>query len=159
SPVPCATLERYLAVRDADAIRVSHAIDGLPQRMIDNPYLLRLEQAGRVQRLLLALQTAQQWRKHTGMGWTQMLGTAWQALRREDMSIAQTLMAANAPVLIQRAMVDGVPDEGVLPSGQAAAAIGRIEPVHELIERIVTEAEARIAVLATRAARTLPETA
>ncbi|MGH8808221.1 MAG: NAD(P)H-dependent flavin oxidoreductase, partial [Noviherbaspirillum sp.] len=66
SPVPCATLERYLAVRDADAIRVSHAIDGLPQRMIDNPYLLRLEQAGRVQRLLLALQTAQQWRKHTG---------------------------------------------------------------------------------------------
>ncbi|MFC3106538.1 NAD(P)H-dependent flavin oxidoreductase [Undibacterium arcticum] len=151
SPVPPATLARYVAVRDPVAIRVSYAIDGMPQRMIDNRYLSQLEQAGGLRRLLLALGTAQRWRKHTGMSWGQMLGTGLAALRGGDMSVAQTLMAANAPVLIQRAMVDGAPDEGVLPSGQAASAIGRIEPCGDVIARIVAEAEQRLAALTAHA--------
>jgi len=144
SPVPAATLSRYLAVRDASAIRVSHAIDGLPQRMIDSSYLVELERAGRLRRVLLALGTAQRWRKHSGMSWGQMLGTGLAALRGGG-TVAQTLMAANAPVLIQRAMVEGVPDEGVLPSGQAAAAIGTIESCGEVIARIAADAERRLA--------------
>lgn len=144
SPVPAATLKRYVAVRDASAIRVSHAIDGLPQRMIDSDYLLELEQAGRMRRLLLALGAAQRWRKHTGISWGQMLSTGLSALRGGDMTVAQTLMAANAPVLIQRAMVEGVPDEGVLPSGQAAAAIGSIESCGDVIARIAADAERRL---------------
>ncbi len=40
----------------------------------------------------------------------------------------KTLMAANAPVLIQRAMVEGKPDEGVLPSGQVAANMRALRP-------------------------------
>ncbi|HYD62900.1 MAG TPA: nitronate monooxygenase [Noviherbaspirillum sp.] len=148
SPVPRATLDRYVAVRDPAAIRVSQAIDGLPQRMIDNPFLVRLEQAGYLRRLLIALGAAWQWRKHTGMTTAQMLGAAMQALRQSGMTPAQTLMAANAPVLIQRAMVDGAPDEGVLPSGQVAAAIGRLDTVQDLIEAIVAQAEQRLAHLA-----------
>ncbi|WP_211455094.1 NAD(P)H-dependent flavin oxidoreductase [Collimonas antrihumi] len=144
SPVPSATLQRYVQVRDASAIRVSHAIDGMPQRMIDNSYLLELEQAGALRRLLLALGTAQRWRRHTGMSWTQMAGAGLAALRGGSLSIAQTLMAANAPMLIQRAMVEGAPDEGVLPSGQAAAAIGSIESCNDLIARIVADAEQRL---------------
>ena len=46
SPVPRSTLSRYVAVSDPSQIRVSAALDGLPQRMIDNPYLLRLEAFG-----------------------------------------------------------------------------------------------------------------
>ncbi|MFC7516770.1 NAD(P)H-dependent flavin oxidoreductase [Herbaspirillum sp. GCM10030257] len=145
SPVPAATLQRYVEVHDPAAIRVSHAIDGLPQRMIDNPYLARLESATPRLRLLIALRAAWQWRRHTGMKTTQMLTTAIKALRSGDISFAQTLMAANAPVLIQRAMVDGIPDEGVLPSGQAAAAIGRIDSVQQVIENIVARAEQRLA--------------
>lgn len=145
SPVPSTTLDRYVAVREAAAIRVSHAIDGMPQRMIDNTYLLALEQAGGMRRLLLALGTAQRWRTHTGMRWGQMLRTGLTALRAGDMTVAQTLMAANAPVLIQRAMVEGAPDEGVLPSGQAAAAIGSIESCGDVIARIVVDAEHRLA--------------
>jgi nitronate monooxygenase len=144
SPVPAATLAQYVAVRDPAAIRVSLAIDGLPQRMIDNPYLTHLERAGALRRVLLALGTAQRWRRHTGMGWGAMLRTASQALKGDGMSAAQTLMAANAPVLIQRAMVDGMPDEGVLPSGQAAAAIGSLESCATLIERIAADAELRL---------------
>jgi len=49
--------------------------------------------------------------------------------------------------LIQRAMVEGRPDEGVLPSGQVAAVIGSLPSVAELIDGIVTQAQARLAAL------------
>jgi len=55
SPVPRATLQRYLDVRDAAHIRASTALDGMPQRMIDNEFLLRLERGGLPSRLLVAL--------------------------------------------------------------------------------------------------------
>ena len=49
-------------------------------------------------------------------------------------------MAANQPVLLQRSMVDGVPDEGILPCGQVAAAIGDLKSCQDLIEEMVQEA-------------------
>ncbi len=61
SPVPAETLKRYLAVRDAGLIKTSTALDGLPQRMIDNEFLRRLESAGPTRRLLLALASAWKW--------------------------------------------------------------------------------------------------
>ena len=146
SPVPRATLQKYLDAKDPSKIRASTAVDGMPQRMIDNPYLLRLESGGLLHRLLVALSSAWQWRAHTGMSIGQMLRTAITALGEGDSAI-QTLMAANAPVLIQRAMVEGRPDEGVLPSGQVASNIDSLPSVAELIASIVSEAEARIAAL------------
>ncbi|MNJ64762.1 hypothetical protein D3C77_607350 [compost metagenome] len=50
-------------------------------------------------------------------------------------------MAANQPVLLQRSMVDGLPDEGILPSGQVAAAINELLSCREVIEGIALEAE------------------
>lgn len=144
SPVPASTLQRYVAVKDAGKIRVSLAIDGLPQRMIDNPLLLELEAAGPLRRTWLALAAAYKWRQRTGMRATQMLATGWRAMRQHDYSAAQAMMAANAPVLIQRAMVEGHPDEGVLPSGQAAAAIGALDSCEQIITRIATQAQARL---------------
>lgn len=147
SPVPAQTLERYVKVRDPASIRVSLAIDGLPQRMIDNALLLELEQAGPWRRTWLALGAARKWRARTGMSSAQMLATAWRAMREHDYSAAQTLMAANAPVLIQRAMVEGHPDDGVLPSGQAAAAIGAIESCEQIVAGIAAQAQVRLAAL------------
>jgi NAD(P)H-dependent flavin oxidoreductase YrpB (nitropropane dioxygenase family) len=148
SPVPRSTLERYVAVADPAQIRVSAALDGLPQRMIDNPYLLRLEAFGPLRRTLFALRAAEAWRRQSGMSFAQMLALGLKALRQHDYTASQTLMAANAPFLIQRAIVDGMPDEGVLPSGQVAAVIGAIEPCETLIARIVDEAVARLDALA-----------
>ncbi|WP_454742467.1 NAD(P)H-dependent flavin oxidoreductase [Cupriavidus necator] len=148
SPVPAQTLERYVAVRDPAHIRVSLAIDGLPQRMIDNALLLRLEGASPWRRTWLALAAARKWRARTGMSAAQMLTTAWHAMREQDYTAAQTLMAANAPVLIQRAMVEGHPEEGVLPSGQAAAAIGAIESCEQIVAGMVAQARARLDALA-----------
>jgi nitronate monooxygenase len=141
SPVPLSTLERYVAVRDTERIRVSRAVDGMPQRMIDNPFLERLESAGAIRRIVIALRSAWRWKARTGMSVGQMIATAMRALREEDMSVAQTIMAANAPVLIQRAMVEGFPDEGVLPSGQVAAAINELQSCAEVIDGIVSQAQ------------------
>ncbi|MEQ1438904.1 nitronate monooxygenase [Fontimonas sp. SYSU GA230001] len=147
SPVPRATLQKYIDVKEPAQIRASTAVDGMPQRMIDNPFLLRLESGGLVHRLFVALSSAWKWRAHTGMSIGHMVKTFFAALREGDSAI-QTMMAANAPVLIQRAMVEGKPDEGVLPSGQVAAVIGTLPSVKDLIDGIVNEAEARLAALA-----------
>src|SRR3546814_6771708 len=53
SPVPRATLEKYLAVKEPSQIRASTAVDGMPQRMIDNPFLLKLESGGLIHRLFV----------------------------------------------------------------------------------------------------------
>ncbi|MCH9827739.1 MAG: nitronate monooxygenase [Gammaproteobacteria bacterium] len=150
SPVPRETLARYVAVNDPARIRASTAVDGMPQRMIDNRALLALEHGGLLRRLFTALGSAWRWRAHTGMSGTQMLRTFFAALREGDSAI-QTLMAANAPMLIQRAMVEGRPDEGVLPSGQVAAVIDSLPSVADLIESIVAEAQLRLAALDARA--------
>ncbi len=146
SPVPAATLQKYVEVKDPAQIRASKAVDGMPQRMIDNPFLLQLESGGPLHRLFVALRSAWHWKAYTGMTVMHMLKTALAALKEGDAAV-QTLMAANAPVLIQRAMVEGRPDEGVLPSGQVAAVIDALPPVAELIESIVAQARRQLSLL------------
>jgi NAD(P)H-dependent flavin oxidoreductase YrpB (nitropropane dioxygenase family) len=150
SPVPRATLQKYLDVTDPSVIHASTAVDGLPQRMIDNPLLETLERGGLPRRLFVALASAWQWKARTGMTLGQMVRTFFGALREGDTAI-QTMMAANAPVLIQRAMVEGRPDEGVLPAGQVAAVITDLPTVAELIERIVAEAQEQLDALSVGA--------
>ena len=151
SPVPRATLDRYLEIADPGQIRVTTAVDGLPHRMIGNELLGRLEGGGPLRQLGVALLSAWKWKARTGMSFAQMVRTVFIALEDRD-SMAQVLMAANAPVLIQRAMVEGQPDEGVLPAGQVAAVIMDLPTVAELIGRIVAEAEERLAALSVGAA-------
>jgi NAD(P)H-dependent flavin oxidoreductase YrpB (nitropropane dioxygenase family) len=149
SPVPRSTLQKYIEVNDPAHIRASTAVDGLPQRMIDNPFLLKLESGGLLRRLFVALASAWHWRAHTGMSIAHMTRTFFAALREGDGAI-QTMMAANAPVLIQRAMVEGKPDEGVLPSGQVAAVLDSLPSVASVIESIIAEARERLAALERR---------
>jgi NAD(P)H-dependent flavin oxidoreductase YrpB (nitropropane dioxygenase family) len=57
-------------------------------------------------------------------------------------------MAANAPMLIKAALVDGKPGVGVLPTGQVTGVIDELPTVAELLDRIVAEATATLARLA-----------
>ncbi len=147
SGVPDATLQRYLATRDAERIRVSTLVDGMPQRMIPNEYLAMLEKASPGKRVRIALGLALQWKAQTGMTARHALGVLWQALREDPASVAQTVMAANAPMLLQRSMVDGNPAEGVMSAGQVAALIGRLDSCREVIDGIVSQARERFAAL------------
>ncbi|KHO64232.1 NAD(P)H-dependent flavin oxidoreductase [Pseudomonas flexibilis] len=141
SPTPRATLERYLAVNDTQQIRVTLAADGMRHRMIDNPFIRRLEQASPMGRLLIALRSARKWQAQTGMSSAHMFKTLFKAIREDPSTLSQVVMAANQPVLLERSMVEGVPDEGILPSGQVAAAIDNLPSCQELIEQIAGEAE------------------
>lgn len=147
SGVPPETLARYVAVKDADKIRVSPLVDGMPQRMIDNEYLVMLERASPFKRLRIALASALQWKAQTGMTSRHALGVLWQALREDPATVAQTVMAANAPVLLQRSMVEGKPAEGVMSSGQVAALIGELRSCQDVIDGIVAQALARAAAI------------
>jgi NAD(P)H-dependent flavin oxidoreductase YrpB (nitropropane dioxygenase family) len=49
-------------------------------------------------------------------------------------------MAANTPMLLKAAMVDGRPDLGVMASGQVVGVIDDLPSCAELIERITRQA-------------------
>ena len=140
SKVPAETLQRYLATKDAEKIAISHLVDGMPQRMIPNEYLAMLEKASPMKRLRIALGLALQWKAETGMTTGQALSIFMKAMREDSSSVAQTVMAANAPMLLQRSMVDGNPAEGVMSAGQVAALIGRLDSCEEVIGGIVRQA-------------------
>ena len=74
---------------------------------------------------------------------------ALKLFRGTDSSFAQTVMAANLPALVQRGVVAGDPERGLLPSGQVAAVINELESCDALISRIVREAQDRLAALST----------
>lgn len=150
SPVPCATLQRYIDCNSPGDIIVSKAMDGLPQRMIMNELLADLEKAGALKKLFIAMRNGLAFRKHTGASFFGLMKSALAMSRDDDLTTAQAIMSANAPMIIQKAMVDGEPAHGVLPSGQVAGVIDQLLSCEELISSIVLEAEQRLQLLALR---------
>jgi len=62
-------------------------------------------------------------------------------MRRDtELTWGQVLMAANTPVLLHAAMVDGRADLGLMSSGQVAGLIDDLPSCRELIEAIMAEA-------------------
>lgn len=144
SPVPRSALDRYIATKDPTVIKVTTAVDGLPQRFIENDEIRRLEGMNAVTRLVMSARSARQWGNEAGLGAVGMVRLGLKMLSSSDNSFAQTVMAPNLPVMVQRGVVRGDPDHGLLPSGQAAAMVDRLESCDELIRRVVAEAAARI---------------
>lgn len=149
SPVPRATLERYLAASVTDT-KVTTAIDGLPHRVVVNEMLRRLEAGNAVGRLVRALRSGLAYRKMTGASIPTLLRAAFAMQKNDRLTRTQALMAANSPILIRRAMVEGHPAEGVLPSGQVTGVINDLPTCADLIARIIEEAERRLDVLTKR---------
>ena len=150
SPVPRETLQRYIDCNNPGEIVVSRAMDGLPQRMIMNELLSDLEKAGSFRKLLIALRNGLAFRKHTGATLFSLLKSAIAMSKDDEMTAAQAIMSANAPMIIQKAMVDGRPSLGVLPSGQVAGVIDELLSCQDLVDSIVEQAEQRLALLALR---------
>ncbi|MDG1945948.1 MAG: nitronate monooxygenase [Halioglobus sp.] len=150
SPVPRETLQRYIDCKNPGDIIVSRAMDGLPQRMIMNELLAELEKASTLRKLFIAMRNGLAFRKHTGTTIFSLLKSAIAMSKDDDMTAAQTIMSANAPMIIQKAMVDGEPARGVLPSGQVAGVIGELLTCEKLIESIAKEAEERLTLLSLR---------
>lgn len=151
APTPASTLGRYVDVEDPQRIRITTAVDGMQHRMIENAFLRRLERSGAFARLLIAMRSAWKWKAQTGMSASHMLGIVRKILREDPGVLSQTVMSANQPVLLQRSMVDGFPDEGILPSGQVAAAINSLDSCEQVIQDIALEAQRCLDALFARA--------
>ena len=139
SPTPDATKAEYLK-SEVTKIPVSTKLDGLPQRMVMNGLLADLEKSSKLGMLMRAFQNGLKYKSQTGMSMSQTVKTAWGMASKTDMTLGQTMMAGNAPIIIQKAMVEGKPDEGVLPSGQIAGLIDDLPSCSELISSIVAQA-------------------
>ncbi|MGH2795020.1 MAG: nitronate monooxygenase, partial [Actinomycetota bacterium] len=104
-------------------------------------FVEQLERSGAATGLLRALRNAVAFRKLTGTPLRAMLREGIAMRRTLELSWAQVLMAANTPMMLRAAMVEGDLRYGVMASGQVVGVIDDLPGVAELIERIVHEAE------------------
>jgi NAD(P)H-dependent flavin oxidoreductase YrpB (nitropropane dioxygenase family) len=147
SPVPTVTTDRYAAAAISDVV-VTSEVDGMPQRVVVNELVRRLESSGPLRRLAFALRNGLAYRKLSGASIPQLLRSALAMQQHERLTRAQVLMAANAPMLARKAMQEGDPVNGYLPSGSVAGVIEDRPPCSEIVARIVREAEQTLARLA-----------
>lgn len=147
SHVPDAIKQRYLDAAVTDTV-VTTALDGAPQRVIRTSLVDRLERASAVTRLPRAMTRALAFRRVTGTPLGDLVREGLAMRRHQQLTWSQLAMAANAPMLIKAALVDGDPSIGVLPTGQVTGVVHDVPTVAELIERIVSEARATLARLA-----------
>jgi NAD(P)H-dependent flavin oxidoreductase YrpB (nitropropane dioxygenase family) len=144
SPLPEETAKRYFAASVND-IFVTKEVDGLPQRVIMNEFVGKLESSNAFMRLVRALRSGLEYRKMSGASIRELLAAASAMRRSEGLTRSQMLMAPNAPIFIRRAMVEGRPAEGVLPSGVVAGLIKDRPTCAALIQQIISEAEQTLA--------------
>ena len=148
SPVPETTTDRFLAAAVTDVL-VTSQIDGLPQRVVRNELVDRLEGSNPLTLLFHALRNGLAYRKLSGASIPELLRSAFALRNRERLTRSQMLMAANAPMLAKRAMTDGDPVGGYLPSGSVAGVIDDRPSCAEVVERIMEEAERTLKALQT----------
>ena len=156
SPVADAVKQVYLDA-GLDGTVVTRRVDGVPHRVLRTTMVDQLERGGRggggamwlsgprrAGVLVRSARNAAAFRGVSGMGWREMLRQGRDMRRDSGLSWAQVLMAANTPVLLRAAMVDGRTDLGLMSSGQVAGLIGDLPSCAELIEAIMTEAGATL---------------
>jgi NAD(P)H-dependent flavin oxidoreductase YrpB (nitropropane dioxygenase family) len=137
SSVPDAVKQQYLATSDTV---VTRQVDGMPHRVLRTPLVDGLERSNELSRLARSVRNAARFRKISGMSWTAMIRDGLAMRHGKDLSWSQVLMAANTPMLLKAAMVDGRPDLGVMASGQVVALIDALPSAEELIDGIVAQA-------------------
>ena len=147
SPLPEETKKRYLAAK-IDDILVSTKVDGLPQRMIRNKVLDRIEKSGKLGMWIRAIEAGLQMKRQTGASIGELLSAARGMSSHGELTLAQAMMAATAPMYIQRAIVEGKPDEGLMATGVVGGVITSMPTCKEIIDQIVAEARQRLAALA-----------
>ncbi|MFF4617461.1 NAD(P)H-dependent flavin oxidoreductase [Nonomuraea jabiensis] len=134
SPVPDEVKKLYLATRDTV---VTTKVDGVPHRVLLTPFVASLERS----RLVRAVMNGTRFRRLSGLSWGEMLREGRRMRQARDLTWAQVLQAANTPVLLRAAMVEGRADLGVMASGQVVGVIDDLPSCRELIDRIMTDAE------------------
>jgi NAD(P)H-dependent flavin oxidoreductase YrpB (nitropropane dioxygenase family) len=139
SSVPDEVKRRYLAMSETV---VTRQVDGMPHRVLRTPLVDGLERSTGASRLARSVRNAARFRKISGLSWPALIrdGLAMKHGHGKDLSWSQVLMAANTPMLLKAAMVDGRPDLGVMASGQVVALIDSLPSAAAVIDGAVTQA-------------------
>jgi NAD(P)H-dependent flavin oxidoreductase YrpB (nitropropane dioxygenase family) len=132
---------RFLLTRDST---VTTQVDGVPHRVLRSELVEQLERTGRVTGLPRALRNALAFKRLSGTPWRSIVEEGFAMRRNQDLTWSQVVMAANTPMLLKAAMVDGQPDLGVMSSGQVVGVIEDLPTVAQLVSRIVDEAESTL---------------
>jgi len=119
---------------------VTRSVDGAPQRVIRTPLVDHLEGAGRIGAFPRALRNALAFRRRTRASLSDLLSEGRAMKRSSELSWAQVVMAANAPMMTKAALVDGSTETGVLPTGQVVGRIEQLPTVQEVVTSVVAEA-------------------
>jgi NAD(P)H-dependent flavin oxidoreductase YrpB (nitropropane dioxygenase family) len=143
STVPDVTKSFYLTRSVTDTV-VTTKVDGFPHRVLRTDFVQHLEHAGRLRTVLRALRNAWAYKRYAKTKWSYMLREGRAMRKTYELSFGQMLMAANTPMLLRAAMVEGSLDFGVMASGQVVGVIDDLPTVAEVIERIIKEAEATL---------------
>ena len=146
SPVHERALQGYLTA-GTDQILVTTRLDGIPQRMVRTPLLDRIEGSGRIGMWLRAFEAGRAMKRQTGASWLHFLRAARGMTGHGAMPLRQAMMAATMPMLIQKAVVDGDVENGVMATGAVGGRIADAPSCQDLIDRIVGEARERLCAL------------
>jgi NAD(P)H-dependent flavin oxidoreductase YrpB (nitropropane dioxygenase family) len=147
STVPDSVKQIYLGTPVTGTV-VTTRVDGAPQRVIRTGLVDHLEGAGRLGALPRALRNALAFRRETHSSMRALAREGLAMKEGNELSWAQVLMAANAPMMTKAALVDGQPEHGILPTGQVVGVIDELPSVAEIIRSIITEANATLERLA-----------
>lgn len=147
SRVPESIKQLYLGASVFDTV-VTTALDGAPQRVVRTATVDGIEKASIVTRFPKALRNALAFRKVTGTPLKELVQEGLAMRKQQELTWSQLAMAANAPMLIKAALVDGDSSVGVLPTGQVTGVIDELPSVADLLDRIESEARATLASLA-----------
>lgn len=146
SPVPDSAKAAYLKA-GTDQIIVTTKLDGIPQRMVRTRLMDRIEKSGSLAMWLRAFEAGAAMKRQTGASWLHFIKAAKGMTSHGDMPLKQAMMAATMPMLIQKAVVDGDIENGVMATGVVGGRISEIPTCQELVTRIMAEAEQRLVAL------------
>ena len=138
SPVPSQTKESYISA-GIDDIKITKKFDGLPHRLIFNDYIKKIDHSNPFTLLWISIGSAIKYKQLTQSSYKDLIKAFFAMLKGDDLTISQSVMSANSPAIIQKAMVEGFPEEGAMPSGQVAGIITNLPACEDLVLEIMND--------------------
>jgi NAD(P)H-dependent flavin oxidoreductase YrpB (nitropropane dioxygenase family) len=147
STVPDVVKQVYLS-KDVAGTVVTTQVDGVPHRVLRSELVEQLVETNAVTSLPRAVRNAFAFKRESGTPWREIVQEGVAMRKNQELTWSQVVMAANTPMLLKAAMVDGRPDLGVMSSGQVVGLLDDLPSCAELVQRVVAEAEKTLARLA-----------